>query len=335
MKSRLILLLLSLLMSSCATFFGGKTYQMKVCAVQPNSSLTVYDSTYQLPAKIKVKRSIADLPITLKTDSVQKDFILKASPSRMTILANLPYMYLMPVAYTVDHYTQKRYYYGDNLVLDANDSETVLNKGFFPAFSHKLYDYLQTPYPGKKGQVNLVLGSPFQNNLYMDNAYGAKDYNFFGGAKVGFEYFYADNRYWSLSAGYVRGVVFKGSIDGGDGSDPEAYTDPHSLSFEFKNNYAHKRLTFGYGLNYSINSLLYGRENLERRPKGNTSDIIKTNFYSYTAGLAVSTHFRCWRKMYFGMNYRPNLLLLEHDNAKFHYEHLISLELLFKLRIKK
>jgi hypothetical protein len=334
MRLRLVFLLLPFLLASCATIFNGKTYLMKVCAIQPNSSLTVYDSTYRLPEKIKLKRSIDDLPVTLKTDSIQKEFVLKASPTRTTVFANLPYMYLMPIAYAVDHYTKKRYYYGQDIVLDANDSQTTLNKGFFPAFGHRVHDYFQRPYPGKKGQVNVIIGSPFQNNLYMDNAHGAKDYNFFGGVKSGLEYFYKDNKYWSLTAGYTRGVVFK-RLGASDDSDyGEAYVDPHSLSFELKNNYAYKRLTFGYGINYSINSLKYGRILQNERERGYTQDF-ESNYHNYTAGLAMSTHLRFHNQMFFGVNYRPSLLLMQHTDIQFRYEHLISLELLYKLRIKK
>jgi len=334
MKIRLAVVPLLLLTSSCATFFSGKTYQMNVCAIQHNSSLVVDDSTYQLPAKITVSRSMDDLPVTLKTDSIQKEFVLKASPTRMTVFANLPYLYLMPVAYAVDHYSQKRYYYGQDIILDVNDQETVLNNGFFPKFSHRIHDYFQRPYPGEKGQINFIFGSPFQNNLYMDNTYGAKDYNFFGGAKLGMEYFYSDNRYWSLTASYVRGVVFKRSVDGGDGSPFSSYADPYSLAFELKNNHAHKRLTFGYGINYSVNSLIYGRETDHKR-QNTYSEKMESTYVNHSVGVALSTHFRFHEQVFLGINYRPNILQLQHDGTELRYEHLISLELLFKIRIKK
>ncbi len=326
MKFRFFLFLTIALFSSCATMTTRKYYKLNICSNQENSSLKIYDTVYQLPAKVKVKRSIEDLPIVLKTDTIEKEFILKASPSRTSVFGNLPYMYLMPIAYYVDHRTQKRYYYGQNITLDLSD-EKIINKGYFPMFAHRIHDYFQKEYPGKKGQINVIMGNPLLNNLYLDNNAGKRDYNFFGGVKAGLEYFYRNNKYLSLTVSHVHEVVFKGIND--------EYLEPFSTSIELKDNYGYKRFAFGYGLSYSVNQLTEKQKIDGRRTQGSDEEAVKTNYRNYCAGLAFNTHYRFHNNVFFGISYRPNVLLLENKNAELRYEHLISAELLFKLRLKK
>jgi len=87
MAKRLLPLLLLFFLSSCATLFSKKTYEMEVRSAT-YTKVKVYDSVFTLPAKVKVNRSKEALPMVFISDTISKNHLIKASLSSKFLYGN-------------------------------------------------------------------------------------------------------------------------------------------------------------------------------------------------------------------------------------------------------
>ena len=322
MKLQFLPLVFILLLNSCATLFNGKEYRLHLTSVQSNSTVKIYDTIYHLPAKVMIKRSKENLQIVLESDGKEKKMELKAEPSRKFILGNLPFIYLWPISYGVDFTNQNRFYYGQNINLDINDTTTVLKKGFLRVATNRADKYFNEPYPGKKGQVNFLIGMPLVNEIRDNNEYWNRRSEAYGGVKVGLDYFYSDRKFLNLSAQtlFSFGIMPLGEYF-------DSYTRTSSSYISLTDNFAYKRFTFGYGLQFSRNQLK------DVQVIGNAPNI--TTFYrNYAFGATVNSYFRILDGLHIGVVYRPDIYLVSPE-TKFNYGHVISGEIIWKFRLKK
>jgi hypothetical protein len=66
------------------------------------------------------------LLITLKTDSLDYDYIVKPSPNPTFAHLNLVGIYVSPVFYAIDLTNEKRFYYGKSIFLNSNDTNRII-----------------------------------------------------------------------------------------------------------------------------------------------------------------------------------------------------------------
>jgi hypothetical protein len=191
-----------------------------------------------------------------------------------------------------------------------------------------LYRYFTKSYDANKGQVDLVFSLPWINNFYMQPINESiKTNSGFVGISAGIDFFYKNNRYVNLSFSAISDFFFPfpAAIDlSGE------YELMSSLCYSLTNNHIKNRFSFGYGIVYSSNTWDFRYYDTFNPPPPSREPIKKTNHYM---GMVVKGHFQFSKFLYTGLIYRPSILRLNETTIK--YEHSISLEMLFKIRIKK
>ena len=322
-KSFILGILLS--MTSCATIFNSKTQKIHVYSYQ-KAKVKINDSIYELPAKIKVVRSKNDLPAVLIGDSITKNFILKPSVNPNFAIGNLAFVQFAPVGYAIDLFSAKRYYYGKNIVINFDDSITEIKTPVSQSVQ-KFKDYFTKKHETKKGQINATISFPLVNGLYFKPQGQSFKYNAGPwGVSGGFEYYYETNKFLSVNASAVRDVITLAHGYYEDYNQSERMT---AVAFGFTNNYKVKRFIFGYGVSYSKNTWYSFNERHEKFLTSFPKDIWKSN---KTLGLIANSYFQFGREFCVGIIYKPSLYRLNNSSG-FQYEHVVSLDFQWKVRI--
>lgn len=247
MIHKCILIIFAITLTSCATVMTRRNYKVAVSSNANNAKVKILDSTYHLPANIRMQRSKKDLQLQLISDTLMRSFLIKTSPNPAFLYGNLLWMQVSPVAYLIDFTNQKRFYYGKSVYLNTNDTNTVLR----PPVSKVYYDYYSKTYPTHKGQINFVLSLPWINSFYLQPEHeSSKSNTGFWGISAGVEYFYKDNKYLSMSghgaSDFFIPVPATVDISG-------EYEMMSTIYLSFTDNYKFRRFTMGYGVNYSKN----------------------------------------------------------------------------------
>ena len=97
-----LLLLLPLLLVSCASVFTTKKYGLQLVSPVSNARVRVNDSVYTLPTTIEVERSRKNIAVQLITDSVTTPITIKSKLSPAFLYGNLALVSMAPVGYVVD-----------------------------------------------------------------------------------------------------------------------------------------------------------------------------------------------------------------------------------------
>lgn len=328
---KIVLMFLFLLLTSCATIFSKKTYKIDIKSAN-NSKVKVYDSIYDLPARIEVERSKKDLPIFLiRQDSIQKVYVLKSTLREGFLYGNLSFYLFAPAGYLVDLTNQKRFYYGNSIYLNSDGTITKgkspLSKAYFDVKGN-LTNYFSKEYPTRKDQIFLTLSIPWINNFnFQLNGLGNKSSLGFLGVSAGLEYYHSDRRYISLNASAVYDFIAPVPAPVSQDGEYESFS---ALSLSLSENYKIKRFTFGYGFNFSKNSWKFSNTDYDSTIPNSKEPVLKSN---YGIGLIGNTYFQFSKGFFVGLNYKPTFYTFKPD-SKFLYEHIISLDLLWKIRLK-
>ena len=329
-KNLALLLLVAIILSSCATLTAKKEYGVKIYSESSNAQVIVNDSTYALPATVKVKRSKEDLAVRLVTDSITKDFIIKASPSPAFIYGNLVFMQAFPVGHFVDFNTQKRFYYGKKIALNVYDSLTTIT----PPLAKGYIDFFSRKFLTQKGQVNVTVSIPYANHFQMrPRSEPLKNIDGFFGISTGVEYYYRDRKYIKLNAGYT--IDFEAPI-----LLPIEFFSVHetveALNVTLTDNFKFNRFTVGYGLNYAIYTWQIVNDDYkfpytvmpidEVYPFDNRPPQKKN---SHSLGLTVNGYFQITKGLFVGIIYNPTLYNI-FPEKKYQYQHVMSLDVMWK-----
>ena len=318
----LLLLPIMLCFASCATVFNKKEYTVHMYADKGDMKVKVYDTLYSLPAGVKVTRSKYNLPITVISDSVTKDAIIEPGMSPTFFYGNVSAMWACPIPYAIDLFSQKRFYYGRELMLD--DTTAVYKPSVFNPYKQ----YFGKQYYGKKGQWNIIVGVPYGNLFYVQpRNLGAKKGGGFFGFEVGAEYFYHPRKFVKFTVAaaidFLAPVPAPVTIDGD-------YEAMNSRSFTLSNNYIVARNTVSYGLNYSIYTWKrvspdYGEDPLA--PKPSRKD-------SHAFGPSLGLHHQFLNFFSFGATYNPTVYSV-FPKGQWHYQHTISIEFIFRIPLNR
>ena len=179
----------------------------------------------------------------------------------------------------------------------------------------------------QKGTVRLKLGLPYFNHLVLKPSSNISINKIgFLGESIGLEYFYKDKIFLETNFSFVG--VAKSPLP--FPIDREGfYTTQYSSYFSLTQNHQNNKFTFGYGINYSINTWAEGFRSFE-----DPTLTTRTQITNRAIGLTLNSYFRLGKTFHIGLIYRPTFFR-QNDNLAHQYEHLISLELLWRIRINK
>lgn len=325
MQARYLLIVFVLTLTSCATVLNKKNCNLMVSSNIENSKIQVFDSTYNLPAKISIRRSKMDLDIKLISDTLTKNYIVKSTTTPRFVYGNLLWYYMCPAAYLIDLTNHKRFYYGKFVYLDSNDTSRVIR----PPVSRARNNYLLKAYPTRKGRINLLLSFPYVNSFYLQpQNERSKSNTGFWGISAGAEYYYKDYKYISLTASTVSDffLPIPAAVD--------IYGEYEMMSSTYlslSDNYKFKRFTIGYGLNYSRNTWNLTNSGYDDPTLSSRDPIKRTN---ESLGLTFNVYRQLGEYLFVGLVYRPTFLIVN-PIVEYKYEHLLSLDFIWKIRLKR
>ncbi|NUY79334.1 hypothetical protein HUK80_00385 [Flavobacterium sp. MAH-1] len=318
-----IWILCCLIFTSCATLLNKSHYDILFSSDKQNTTVTIQDSTYKLPAKVNVRRQKKNLAFTVKNDSLSKNFTLFPYTDSKIALNATQSVY-MPIGFAVDLLSPQRFTYG-KFVNIAIDGDSVCVYGANPrAFGQKRekrttenFNYKFSP---KKGEWYFTPAISQYTQIDFSNAYG--DFHDFSLASVraNFDYAYKDDRYVSVGVGYVAPINTIGEHFG-----PYDHDYPSAFFATVTDNFAWQRLEVGYGLGYAMTNVRVLREINEQ------FEATFTN-HSLAANLGISL--RLHKRLYANVNYVPTFYKFS-PSPEWHYEHLLNFGFRYKLRLRK
>lgn len=321
-KSLLIILLI--LLNSCATLLTRKNYNIKVTSNLDPAQIQINDSLYPLPTEFKIRRSKNDLHLKLISDTLTKDFTIKSSLNPTFLFANLLWVEFCPAAYLIDLTNQKRYYYGKSIYLNIYDTTAFLE----PLLLKNFHSYFLKKYPTIKEQIYLTLGFPWINNFYLKPSQEpVKSNTGFWGFSAGVDYFYSNTRYFSLSFSFASDffVPIPAAVD-----IKGEYEIMSSLYSSLTHNHRLDRFSLGYGINCASNIWDFNNTGDLVNQPSSRNPITKT---SYSYGITTNLYYQFGKRFFTGIIYRPSILRID-PKLELKYEHLISLEFAWKIKLK-
>jgi len=313
MKQILYILTVLSLMTSCATIMNQPYKNITVYTTQPSEIILNSDTikTTKNKAKLKVERKKETLIIVANTDSLTKTFNVKPRNSFM-YWSNI--FYNFGVGMFVERNNPKRYTYPQRIYI--NSTETI----------GQYYNFGQTNH---KGELYLHVSLPYINSFQLtpENE-GTKINTGFWGLTIGLDYYHSKNQYINLSASGVSDffVPVPAAVDiSGE------YELMSSTYLSFSNNHRYKRFTIGYGLSYSRNTWDFRYYDSFDPPQPTIEPVKKSNI---AFGLIFPTYFQMGEHFNIGVVYRPTFYR-PNMTDKFEYEHLISIDFAWKIRLMK
>lgn len=305
-KYQLILILLLLILSSCATILNSPVQKIiistdKNIRVVSVDRVTVTDSSFMdvnATRAYYIPRSNQRLKVNLQIDSTHKTLLLTSKHS-------FAYWYNIAsnggIGMLVDKDNLKQFAYPKRSYLALQD--TGIKRFNFASI--------------EKGTINLSLSLPF-TTAFNVNAFDKK-YKSAGifGFEAGLDYFYQDNNYLSMDFGV-------GSDKFGEYFGPGYIQTADVIYSSLRNNRIIGCFDFGYGIN--VSQLKWVQQTI--------GDTIKINHLikNTKLGLSLSAQYRLGTYFRLGVLYQPILINADFKSS-FNYQHYLSLNLTWRLPI--
>lgn len=312
MRSLLIICVPALLLSSCARLFNAP--KQTIC-LRTDGPVTVVSGGDTLKTRnnqvlMHPRRKNEPLHITLVTDSITKTIRIPAQNSFM-YWSNI--FTSCGIGMLFDRDSPKRYGYPARLYVQTTDTAT----------RYQRYQALH-----RKGDLLLHLSIPYINNFELqpqDEPY--KSNTGFWGLSAGLDWFHSDSRFWSVQASAMTDffVPLPGAVDiSGE------YELMSSAGITVTHNHRVKRFSLGYGLAFARNNWDLRYYDRFGAPPPSRTPVKKSHS---ALGLAFPLYYK-WREHFnLGLVYRPTFYQTG-PGGGFLYEHVISLELAWKLKLK-
>jgi hypothetical protein len=312
MKYPVYLIALALLLSSCASIMNGSHSKTTFYATGPVRVVHDGDTlkTYENKLELFLRRQKKNIPITILTDTSVKAITLKPHGS---VAFGLNYIANFGIGFLFDWKKDKRYGYCRKVYIG----------------SKKRSDFIPETNPAGGWDIHISL--PHANAFsFRPEGEATKNHAGFLGLAAGLDYYYKQDRFLSLQSGLTTDFFLPFPA----AHDPNgAYEGLASLSFTLSNNYNIKRFTLGYGLSVARNIWSYAYYDWS----GVNPVPVRTNAVNrkWTAlGLVFPAYFKTGRHFRIGLIYRPTFYRPDSEE-KFLYEHLISLDLAWKIRLNR
>lgn len=311
-----ILLIFVLIFSSCATILNSKTKRIDITTTEAAKIIVNHDTIPMVNNRIvvRVPRQDDSLKIKIIGNRISKSAFIKAENSFAYWLNAYPTPMLW-TGFLIDNRNPKRYTYPGRLYFNMSDSSS-------PVF---LFDPSD-----KKGQLLLYISLPWINCFYMKP--GAEDYKSnigFWGIGLGVDYYYNARQFINLKASAVTDffVPFPAAVD------IKGLNELMSSSYlALSNNHKIKNFSLGYGLSFERNT--WNLRYFGSRPDTLTTDQQPRKKSNNAIGFVFPVYYQTGRSFYVGMIYRPTIFRIA-TNTQFAYEHLISIDFGWKIRLKK
>jgi hypothetical protein len=183
--------------------------------------------------------------------------------------------------------------------------------------------------PDNKGKFNLHLSLPHINTFRMtpENE-GVKINTGFWGLTIGLDYYHSKKQFVNLGFSGVMDffVPAPAAVDiWGE------YEVMSSLYISLSNNHKLGEFTLGYGLSYVRNTWDFRYYDWGNTPPPTRDPVTKSH---YSFGFVFPFYYRVIKQLNVGVVYRPSFYR-PNMTDKFSYEHLISIDFVWKLRFKK
>ena len=302
-----------MLITSCATIFNLPHKNVTIYTTEPSTIIYKQDTVNTIDNKVhlRVERKNEPLSIIAATDSLSKSIEIKQINSAM-YWANLYPFY--GIGMLVDKNNPKRYSYPEKIYI--NSANAVSGYSRFGEANNKRELYLHLSLPQS---FNIFLMSPEDESVKTSTG--------FTGITVGFDYYHSKSQFIHL-----RGSA----ISGGSKPDPRFVTDKYknllsSKYISLSNNHKIRQFSIGYGLSYTKNCWIFYKRGFQIPP------FIKKQIHkeSYNAfGFIIPTYYQPGNYFNIGVVYRPTFYR-PNMTDKFAYEHIISVDFAWKIRIKK
>ncbi len=321
MIHKISILLLLILLSSCASISLHETYKLEVKSDKV-SKIKYQDSTYILPAEIEVYRSKQPLKLVYITDSVKRKIEVKRILHPNFIYGNILFY---GYGYPIDLLNPKRFYYGKTLIINPKDSVKVIREPLFDSpkqIGKNIANHLTKEYPTKKGKFDFTFSIPIASNFEMQPSNEGIKKSVGFGISVGTDYYYKKNKYLSLN---LSGFADSFTPDGGAVDNTEDSEKLYSSNISLTDNFKIKRFSLGYGINFSKNSWDYEKH---EKFETFTKSIYKTKV-NYNLGFIFTSYYQLFKCFYVGLNYRPTILQTYPTNV-FKYNHVFGLDCQFR-----
>jgi len=315
MKKLFIIILLSCIFVSCATLFNTPTTAIDIYTTKPSRIVVNNDTTitHDNKVSISVMRSRDPITITAISDSIKKVVKIESIYS-LAYVSNVFFLYGIAGA-IVDHNSPKQFTYPFKVYLNSNDTSGMYY--LYGKANNRNELYLKVSIP----EINTYLFRPLSN--------GVKTATGFLGISAGIDYYHKKNQYLNLSvtcaADYY--VPFPAPIDCIGKSESLS-----SIYLSLSNNYKINRFSLGYGLSYCRNYWTYDYNSSMLELE--VPVILSTHEMHDALGLIFSSYIQFGRYFDVGLIYRPTFIALN-PQTTFQYEHLISIDFAWKIRLKK
>lgn len=303
----------SILLTSCATIMNQSHESITIYTTEPSKIILNYDTikTIDNKANLKVERKKEPIKITASTDSITKKIEVKSKNS-FAYWSNIVCNYGLGMF--IDRNNPKRYSYPRKIFI--NSSDTISRYFRYGQANNKGDLYLHVSFP----HINLFRLTPENEGTKINTG--------FWGLTLGVDYYHSKNQYFNLGISGVLDffVPVPAAVDiSGE------YELMSSRYISLSNNHKIKRFTIGYGLSYARNCWdlrYYDTFN----PPPPTRDPVKKSNNAF--GLIFPTYFQFGDYFNIGVVYRPTFYRPKLTD-KFKYEHLISIDFAWKVRLKK
>lgn len=265
------------------------------------------DSSLKVPGErtsVYAQRSRNPLIINLQIDTAKKTLLITPKSSAAYWL-NICFNY--GIGMLVDKNNPKRYALPRRIYLQQEGNDAVARR-FAPAL---------------KGSINWHIALPHANSFYIKIPEGYRNSIGFWGIESGLDYFYKDNRYLSVYGGAATDffVPVPAAVD-----ILGEYQSSSGIFANARSNYRTGSFDLGYGISYS--TLLWRKTNRtdpEFSPKSKTNSAL---------GFSFNSSYRFGKAFQLGLLYQPYLFRID-NKVQFDYQHQISIELIWKIPVRR
>jgi hypothetical protein len=257
-----------------------------------------------------VPRSKDSLRLMLIGDRMQRNIAL-APRNSFAYFLNL--YYNLGVGMLVDAKNPKRYSYPRRVYLDSNYAQ---REGF------KSWKQPQ------RGDFNLQVSFPYLNSFYFQPAGERTKANTgFWGLGLGLDYYHQERQYLSLNLHSLTDAFLP--VPAPVTYDEGIYENMVANFVSLSNHHRVKRFDWGYGLAWAEH--FWRLDDLTSISESNPPDESRRT-YHHSLGAVLSSHYYTGRSFHIGLLYRPSLIRFLPE-AAFRYEHSISVNLAWKIRL--
>ena len=316
MKNHILIfaVIVSFLMTSCATIFNSPHKTITVHTTEPSKIVHKQDTirTIDNKAHLRVERKNEPLSFVATTDSLGKSVEVGYINSPLFWLNINPFNY--GIGMLVDRNNPKRYSYPEKIFINSANTTG---------------EYFRFGQANNKGELYLHLSLPWFFNSFriMPENEGIKVNFGLGGTTIGLDYYHSKSQFIHLGFSMVSASKMWYTTN------EREYEIMSSNYFSLSNNHKIGRFSIGYGLSYARNDWNLYQWQLVDDMRFEIPKIIRTKSHN-TVGLIFPTYFQLGNYINIGVIYRPTFYR-PNLTDQFLYEHLISIDCAWKIRLKR